>query len=163
MINRLTDPSDGAITYGGLDVSALRGARLRRWQRDCAMIFQQFNLVNRLTVLENVLIGGLGLLIYQIGIGEIFAKLGADNTFGDANFRVQVWHASLQAFHDFTLTGIGIGAFRDVVPVLYPNTAVNSEIATHAHNLYLQIGLDLGLPGLLAYLSLFATMLVIVG
>lgn len=107
-----------------------------------------------------VLIGGLGLLIYQIGIGEIFAKLGADNTFGDANFRVQVWHASLQAFHDFTLTGIGIGAFRDVVPVLYPNTAVNSEIATHAHNLYLQIGLDLGLPGLLAYLSLFATMLV---
>jgi phosphonate transport system ATP-binding protein len=40
-------------------VSALNGAALRRWQRDCAMIFQQFNLVPRLDVLTNVLLGRL--------------------------------------------------------------------------------------------------------
>jgi len=59
MINRLIDPSDGAILFDGVEVSALRGAALRRWQRDCAMIFQQFNLVPRLDVLTNVLLGRL--------------------------------------------------------------------------------------------------------
>ncbi|MGG5817641.1 phosphonate ABC transporter ATP-binding protein [Falsiroseomonas sp. HW251] len=59
MINRLTDPSEGRILYGGQDVTALKGAALRRWRTDCAMIFQQFNLVQRLDVLTNVLIGRL--------------------------------------------------------------------------------------------------------
>ena len=59
MINRLADPSSGSIIFGGREVSALRGAELRRWQRDCAMIFQQFNLVPRLDVLTNVLLGRL--------------------------------------------------------------------------------------------------------
>ena len=59
MINRLTDPSEGTIVFRGVEVSALRGAALRNWQRDCAMIFQQFNLVPRLDVLTNVLLGRL--------------------------------------------------------------------------------------------------------
>jgi len=59
MINRLVDPSEGTIVHGGRDVSRLSGAPLRRWQRDCAMIFQQFNLVPRLDVLTNVLLGRL--------------------------------------------------------------------------------------------------------
>src|SRR5690349_13462873 len=50
MINRLVDPSEGSIRFGGTEVSRLSGNRLRRWQRDCAMIFQQFNLVPRLDV-----------------------------------------------------------------------------------------------------------------
>jgi len=59
MINRLTEPSDGRIAFNGVDVTALRGVALRRWRTDCAMIFQQFNLVQRLDVLTNVLIGRL--------------------------------------------------------------------------------------------------------
>jgi len=59
MINRLIDPSDGTITFAGTRVSALRGSALRSWQRDCAMIFQQFNLVPRLDVVSNVLHGTL--------------------------------------------------------------------------------------------------------
>ncbi|WP_158743311.1 phosphonate ABC transporter ATP-binding protein [Acidisphaera sp. L21] len=59
MINRLTDPSQGRITYLGEDVTALRGHKLRDWRRRCAMIFQQFNLVGRLDVLDNVLMGRL--------------------------------------------------------------------------------------------------------
>jgi phosphonate transport system ATP-binding protein len=59
MINRLIDPSEGKILFDGTEVSALAGAALRRWQRDCAMIFQQFNLVPRLDVLTNVLLGRL--------------------------------------------------------------------------------------------------------
>jgi phosphonate transport system ATP-binding protein len=59
MINRLQDPSAGRVLHGGRDVSALKGAALRRWRTDCAMIFQQFNLVQRLDVLTNVLVGRL--------------------------------------------------------------------------------------------------------
>lgn len=59
LINRLVDPTEGAITFDGTDITALKGKALREWRRDCAMIFQQFNLVERLDVLTNVLIGRL--------------------------------------------------------------------------------------------------------
>jgi phosphonate transport system ATP-binding protein len=59
MINRLREPTSGRITYNDGDVTKLRGAELRAWRARCAMIFQQFNLVGRLDVLTNVLIGRL--------------------------------------------------------------------------------------------------------
>ena len=59
LINRLVDPSEGSILFEGQDITALKGKALREWRRDCAMIFQQFNLVERLDVLTNVLIGRL--------------------------------------------------------------------------------------------------------
>jgi len=59
MINRLADPSSGRILYGKTEVTALSGRALRDWRRRCAMIFQQFNLVGRMDVLENVLMGRL--------------------------------------------------------------------------------------------------------
>ena len=57
LINRLTDPSEGRVTWDGVDVSRLKGKPLRRWRRRCAMIFQQFNLCPRLDVITNVLVG----------------------------------------------------------------------------------------------------------
>jgi phosphonate transport system ATP-binding protein len=62
MINRLTDPTSGRIlcddVFGGeVDVCTLKGQRVREWRARCAMVFQQFNLVPRLQVLTNVLMG----------------------------------------------------------------------------------------------------------
>jgi phosphonate transport system ATP-binding protein len=59
MINRLADPSEGTITYNDRNVTKLSGAELRAWRSQCAMIFQQFNLVPRIDVLTNVLLGRL--------------------------------------------------------------------------------------------------------
>src|SRR5215831_6963178 len=59
-INRLAPASEGRILYNGLEVTALRGTELRQWRARAAMIFQQFNLVGRLDVLTNVLMGRLG-------------------------------------------------------------------------------------------------------
>ncbi|AMJ63699.1 phosphonate ABC transporter ATP-binding protein [Bosea sp. PAMC 26642] len=59
MINRLAEPSAGRILSEDRDVTGLHGAALRAWRRDTAMIFQQFNLVGRLDVLTNVLLGRL--------------------------------------------------------------------------------------------------------
>ena len=59
MINRLTRATSGAVIVEGRDVLALRGGEMRAWQRMCAMIFQQFNLVPRLDVVTNVMLGRL--------------------------------------------------------------------------------------------------------
>jgi phosphonate transport system ATP-binding protein len=59
MLNRLTDATSGEIQFDGTNVTALRGAAKRTWQSQCAMIFQQFNLVPRLDVVSNVLHGTL--------------------------------------------------------------------------------------------------------
>ncbi|MDD3836844.1 MAG: phosphonate ABC transporter ATP-binding protein [Phenylobacterium sp.] len=57
MINRLTDPTEGAILWDGQDVTGFKGRELRSWRRRSAMIFQQFNLCPRLDVITNVLVG----------------------------------------------------------------------------------------------------------
>ena len=59
LINRLIDPTAGTISFDGRNVTRLRGAELRAWRSRSAMIFQQFNLVGRLYVLTNVLMGRL--------------------------------------------------------------------------------------------------------
>jgi phosphonate transport system ATP-binding protein len=59
MINRLAEPSEGRIVFDGIDVTALRGRDLRKWRARSAMVFQQFNLIGRLDVLTNVLMGRL--------------------------------------------------------------------------------------------------------
>jgi phosphonate transport system ATP-binding protein len=58
-INRLAPTTEGRILYKDVDVTALRGKALRQWRARSAMIFQQFNLVGRLDVLTNVLMGRL--------------------------------------------------------------------------------------------------------
>jgi len=57
LINRLIDPTSGSISFDGNDVTRLSGRQLRLWRASCAMIFQQFNLIERMDVLTNVLVG----------------------------------------------------------------------------------------------------------
>jgi phosphonate transport system ATP-binding protein len=59
LINRLLDPNEGTISFKDTEINRLRGRKLLEWRACCAMIFQQFNLVKRLDVLTNVLIGRL--------------------------------------------------------------------------------------------------------
>ncbi|MGM4912609.1 phosphonate ABC transporter ATP-binding protein [Rhizobium sp. 768_B6_N1_8] len=74
MINRLQEPSSGTIHFGGVEVSGLRGQALRNWQRDCAMIFQQFNLVARLDVLTNVMLGRLNHRSTILSLLNVFSR-----------------------------------------------------------------------------------------
>lgn len=59
-INRLVEPTEGRIRLAGLDLTPLSRRELRHARRRIGMIFQEFNLVERLTVMENVLSGRLG-------------------------------------------------------------------------------------------------------
>ncbi|MGD8291076.1 MAG: phosphonate ABC transporter ATP-binding protein [Desulfobacterales bacterium] len=74
LLNRLIDPTSGRIDFDGYKVSSLKGKDLLRWRARCAMIFQQFNLVNRLDVLTNVLVGRLGYHRTLPTLFKIFSK-----------------------------------------------------------------------------------------
>jgi phosphonate transport system ATP-binding protein len=73
LLNRLIDPSDGQILFGDKDIAQLKGRELRAWRSDCAMIFQQFNLVGRLDVITNVLTGRLHDLPAWRSMAQIFS------------------------------------------------------------------------------------------
>ncbi len=57
LINRMTDATSGELLFEGRNVLGLTGGAKRAWQSQCAMIFQQFNLVPRMDVASNVLHG----------------------------------------------------------------------------------------------------------
>ncbi len=69
-VNRLVEPSSGSIRLGDTELTRLSGRELRRARRAMAMIFQEYALVDRLTVMENVLSGRLG----QVGFWRSFLR-----------------------------------------------------------------------------------------
>lgn len=70
--------------------------------------------------------------------------------------REQIWERAVAGIQDFPLTGMGMNRFRVLVFVYYPTFFLNSDTDfAHAHNQFLQTGLDLGLPGLVFYIALW--------
>ena len=70
--------------------------------------------------------------------------------------RVEVWSRALEAIQDFTVIGMGMNTFRKVVHVLYPLQLTGPDVdIAHAHNEFLQAALDLGIPGLIAFLAIY--------
>lgn len=70
--------------------------------------------------------------------------------------RIEIWSRAIYGLQDFPFTGMGMNTFRRIVHVLYPLFSVSPDTdIAHAHNHLLQAGLDLGLPGLIAYLALW--------
>jgi phosphonate transport system ATP-binding protein len=115
-INRLIDPTGGTISVAGLELSRLSGRALREARRHIGMVFQEFNLVERLTVIENVLCGRLGFvpvwraflrkfeqadidrafeLIDKVGLTD-FATTRADALSGGQRQRVGIARAVMQ-------------------------------------------------------------------
>ena len=74
LINRLIEPTSGSIAYNGIEITSLKGKNLKQWRSKCAMIFQQFNLIDRLDVLTNVLSGTLGINFKLLKLLKIYSK-----------------------------------------------------------------------------------------
>lgn len=115
-INRLIQPSSGAIIFEGHDMCKLRGSALRQVRRRIGMVFQEYNLVERLSVIENVLTGRLGYmsafqvirrnfsaddidmafsLLERVGLAD-FATQRADSLSGGQRQRVGICRAVMQ-------------------------------------------------------------------
>ena len=73
-INRLIEPTEGRITWNGVDITAASQEDLRRIRRRIGMVFQHFNLVNRSKVTTNVLSGRLGYTNPAYSLINRFAK-----------------------------------------------------------------------------------------
>lgn len=73
-INRLVEPGSGSIRLGDIEVTALQGRALRHCRRRMGMIFQEFNLIERYRVLDNVLLGRVG---SQSALRALFAMYPA--------------------------------------------------------------------------------------
>jgi len=118
-INRLIEPTAGRILVSGEDVCALKGTALREARRRIGMVFQEYNLVERLSVMENVLCGRLGYispwrawlrkfpqedidrafdLLDMVGLAD-FARARADELSGGQRQRVGIARAVMQEPH----------------------------------------------------------------
>jgi putative inorganic carbon (HCO3(-)) transporter len=73
--------------------------------------------------------------------------------------RLEVWSRAIYMIQDFPFTGVGLGLFGDVADTLYPFFLNAPGSVPHAHNLFLQIAVDVGIPGLIAWLSILFIML----
>jgi putative inorganic carbon (HCO3(-)) transporter len=113
----------------------------------------------RSRVVAAAMAGAIGVLTLALGahrmIGLAMSRSGprmADNVFS----RTELWSRALFGIQDFPWTGMGMNAFRKVMPVVYPSFlfAPSTDVA-HAHNHLLQAALDLGVPGLVAYLAMW--------
>ena len=115
-INRLVDPTAGEILFRGQDLARLYGRELRAARRRIGMVFQEYNLVERLSVIENVLCGRLGYvavwrawlrkfppqdvdrafhLLDAVGLAD-FANQRADQLSGGQRQRVGIARALMQ-------------------------------------------------------------------
>ena len=73
-INRLIEPTSGKVIWNDVDVTAARGTALRNIRRQIGMVFQQFNLVKRSSVITNVLSGRLGYVAPYRSLFTYFSK-----------------------------------------------------------------------------------------
>jgi phosphonate transport system ATP-binding protein len=115
-INRLVDPTSGSVVFLGKDIANIKGEELRKVKSQIGIVFQNFNLINRRSVLVNVLSGGLGNLgtlnslmgkfpdevikaaynsLETVGISEK-ANLRADSLSGGQQQRVAIARSLMQ-------------------------------------------------------------------
>jgi putative inorganic carbon (HCO3(-)) transporter len=73
---------------------------------------------------------------------------------GQARGRAEIWRWGLCMIRDCPFTGIGLNTFWEVGKECYSFFTASRVFFPHAHNIFLQVAVDLGLPGLMAYLAL---------
>jgi putative inorganic carbon (HCO3(-)) transporter len=130
----------------GLGVALIAlGAIKNRWLR---LIFGLIAVVS-IGVIWHVGIERVGHLL--LDVSEETVAVGTLTFAG----RMEVWQRAVYMIQDFPYTGIGLNTFDLVANVMYPFFLIGPEAQViHAHNNFLQVGVDLGIPGLVAYLSL---------
>jgi len=80
-VNRLVEPTAGKVFLGDTEITALGKRELRRARRRMGMIFQEYALVERLTVMENVLSGRLGYVGFWASWSRRFPQVDFDRAF----------------------------------------------------------------------------------
>lgn len=110
----------------------------------------------RAALIGAVALGLAGAASLALGAGPaLAAALAANVALGGLAERQEIWSRAGYIVRDFFFTGVGMGSFAHVVGRFYPLVLAPPD-APHAHNLFLQVAVDLGVPGLMAYLTALA-------
>jgi phosphonate transport system ATP-binding protein len=152
-VNRLVDPTGGEIWFGGQDLARLRGGALRAARRRIGMVFQEYNLVERLSVIENILCGRLGYLpawraflrrfpdedvakafelLDSVGLGADFATRRADRLSGGQRQRVGIARAVMQG--------------PDLVLADEPTSSLDPKTSVEIMELMAKLSAERGIP-----------------
>jgi putative inorganic carbon (HCO3(-)) transporter len=105
-----------------------------------------------------LIVAGIIGLVYYFGSRELLAAVTSSTTIGGIEDRMEIWSRTIFMIQDFSFTGIGMGSFTKVADTLYPFSSSPGRIP-HAHNLFLQVAVDLGIPGLIAWLAILLTVI----
>lgn len=117
----------------------------------------------KLAWLTPFLAGGAILLFVSGGMGLLDSLTQATGSSATSGFdeRMELWQRGLYAMQDFSFTGIGLGTYGTVIPFLYPFVMIPPNIfLPDAHNLPIQVGVDLGIPGLIMWLAMLLCLFV---
>jgi putative inorganic carbon (HCO3(-)) transporter len=102
----------------------------------------------------------LGLLAWQDGLFPFLEAIGYQDAAINWERRIAIWSRALYVIRDFPITGIGMNTFPQVVDTRYPLFSVGSAaVVSHTHNLFLQVAVDLGILGLVAFLAILSVAL----
>lgn len=144
-----------------LSVIALTQSR-GSWLALVAVILVLFIMRWRWGWISWIIVATLGIVaIIQFGPTTILQTMVHETSVGGLNGRIEIWSRAIYMLQDFPYTGVGMGTFGDAVETLYPFYPPITEIVPHAHNLFLQVGIDLGIPGLIAWLATLLLMILI--
>lgn len=111
-----------------------------------------------------VVIGAVGIgIVATHGLHNVMGGLFDQTIVGDSvyslsslNVRMDIWSSAVAGIKDFPLTGMGMNRFRTEIHLLYPVFSIPYDYSLgHAHNEFLQVGLDLGIPGMIAFVSIY--------
>ncbi len=99
--------------------------------------------------------GLVALLALGYGNAMVNFVLQMDARSGTLASRMEVWQRGLMMVQDYPYTGIGIGTYNSIAHLLYPFfIAAPDEVVPHAHNNLLEVAVDVGIPGFIAYIAL---------
>ena len=153
-VNRLVEPTDGQITLFGQDVRALNSRELRGLRRNVGMIFQEFNLINRMSVMDNVLSGRLG---YTSNIRSLFRHFPKQDISLALDYLDRVGlsdHVNKRADElsggQRQRVGIARALMQQPKPLLLdePTSALDPKISREVMALIMGIAKELGVPTL---------------
>lgn len=100
------------------------------------------------------------LVVLLLGPSNVMDVVVVSDSQGSARERVELWDRALRMMRDFPFTGIGLGLFEPTVVSLYPLFYSRPDAPLpHAHNLYLEMGVEFGVGGFVAFLGLLTTLL----